>query len=384
MRKISLIPRLRVNYTFIDLLSSLFVHESSTKNRDKCLSILSELMEGENICFTPSGRDALYELLIRLPQQKVIVPAYTCIAVVEAVALARKDIVYCKTDPKTFNSNYIECITPDCIVLATHQYGLPCNINEIAKKCEDTGAILIEDCATSLGTTVNGKQTGTFGDYAILSFNASKLLHVPPYGGALVGKNSAVIEEIRSNSGWRKASFSFKVKGLVRGLAFVLTKNKLLYRCFHYLIIESKGKHQRTEHETPETEKTSLYKWEFAEWQAFILLKQLTKLRTIFHNRIELFSYYDSCIKNNMITKPLYNADAVCCRYAILVNEREKFYKACIYAGVDLDFSHCSLGCPDSFTVEHHIANTVLNIPFDLNLSNEEKKQIVSVINSIR
>ena len=107
-----------------------------------------------------------------------------------------KEIVYSKTDEGSFNSGYLECIDSDSIVLATHQYGLPCNIEEIAAKCKEVGAVLIEDCATSMGTMVNGKKTGTFGDYAVVSFNASKLMNVPPFGGVLIGKDREMIERI--------------------------------------------------------------------------------------------------------------------------------------------------------------------------------------------
>lgn len=70
--------------------------------------------------FVPSSRDAIYELLIRLPQKKVVIPAYTCMVVNEAVLLSGKEILFSKTRKEDFNSSYIECIDKDCIVLATH------------------------------------------------------------------------------------------------------------------------------------------------------------------------------------------------------------------------------------------------------------------------
>lgn len=384
MNNIKLLPRLRVNYSFCNLLQALFVSEKKTAIRDECASLLSGFFDNRAVCLTPSARDAIYEILIRLPQETVVVPAYTCIAVVEAVLLAGKKIVYSNNGTCGFNSSYLECIVPNSIVLATHQYGLPCNIEQIASKCKEVKAVLIEDCATSMGTTVNGRRTGTFGDFAVVSFNASKLLNVPPYGGVLISKDKQMIETIRKTAGWQEGGVKFKVKGLVRGLAFVITKNKIAYRCFHYLAMESKGKHQRSEHEAPSTTKTDLYKYSFAEWQAAILLRQLLKLDEIFQKRQVLYSYYDSHINNEIVKKPEINSDAVCCRYAILVEDRDRFYHKCIKAGVDLDFSHCSLGCPDNFTKEHLIANQVLNLPFDINLSRKELDKIVTVVNSIK
>lgn len=384
MNSFKLIPRLRVNYSFVDLIQALFVSERKSVYRDRCSTLLSEYYDGNNVCLTPSARDAIYEVLIRLPQETVIVPAYTCMAVVEAVLLANKKIVYTHNGNDGFNSNYLESVKPNTIVLATHQYGIPCNIEQIAEKCKEKGAILIEDCATSMGSVVNGKKTGTFGDYAVVSFNASKLLNVPPYGGVLISKNKHMIEAIQKTAVWQEGGAKFKLKGLFRGLAFVVTKNKIAYRCFHYLTMESKGKHQRSEHEAPSSIKTDLYKYKFTEWQASILLPQLLKLGEIFEKRQTLYSYYNTHINNDIIKKPEVNYDAVCCRFAILVEDRDRFYHECIKAGIDLDFSHSSLGCPRSFKKEHQMASRILNLPFDINLSRKELNQVVTVVNSIK
>ena len=379
-----LIPRVRVNYGYADLIKAIFTSERKQHARQECERILSSFFDDEYVCLMPSARDAIYELLIRLPQKKVVLPAYTCIAVVEAIKLANKELIYSKTDSSSYNSSYIEDITSDCIVLATHQYGLPCNIEEVAKKCKEVGAIMIEDCATSMGTTVNGKKTGTFGEYAMVSFNASKLLNVPPFGGVLVSKGKQMIDEIKESADWRKPNLAFKVKGLVRGLAFVMTKNAYLYKLFHYLTIASKGKLQKTEHEIPSEKKTSLYSHQFSEWQATILLNQLNQQDKLFAKRKELYAYYDSRIDNPSIKKPIANNDAVCCRYAIQVENRNDFYKECINQGVDMDFSHCSLGCPESFKEEHAIAGKILNLPYYYDLSEQEINKVVRVVNSIK
>lgn len=378
-----LIPRVRVYYGYADLVRAIFASERKQNARKECERILSSFFEDENVLLVPSARDAIYEMLIRLPQKKVVLPAYTCIAVVEAIKLAKKELVYSNTDLSTYNSNYLEEITSDCIVLATHQYGLPCNIEEVTRKCKEVGAVLIEDCATSMGTTVDGKKTGTFGEFAMVSFNASKLLNVPPFGGVLVSKNKKMIDDIKASADWIKPDLKFKVKGLIRGFAFVLAKNVYFYRLFHYLTIASKGKLQKTEHEKPSDKKTALYSYQFSEWQAVILLGQLKCLDKIFAKRKELYDFYDKKISNPAVKKPITDKDAVCCRYAIQVENRNEFYRECIKQGVDMDFSHCSLGCPDSFMDEHNIADRILNLPYYYDLSEKEINKVIRVVNSI-
>lgn len=380
----SLIPRVSVNYGIKDLLCSLFISERSNRRRIRCCELLSNYFDGEHVLLVPSARDAIYELLIRLPQKKVVIPAYTCIAVNEAVFLAGKEIVYSKSDRNTFNSDYLECISSDTIVLATHQYGLPCRIKEITAKCNETGAVLIEDCATSLGTKVTGRKTGTFGDYAVVSFNASKLLNVPPFGGVLIGKNADLLNQIAKEAEWKDSSLIFKIKGLIRGTAFAITRNAVLYKYFHYLTIQSNGKIQKTEHEKPSEQKTALYSYHFSEWQAYILLKQLKKLNQIIEKRRELYQIYNKQIINPLVKKPVYVDNAVCCRYAVLVEKRNEFYQECVKRGVDMDFSHCSLGCPENYEDEHKMASQILNIPFNTNLGKKEIEKIIKVVNSIK
>ncbi|MCI8416506.1 MAG: aminotransferase DegT [Lachnospiraceae bacterium] len=62
------------------------------------------------------------------------------------------------------------------LVVMAHLYGTPGKIAEIRKICDIHQALLIEDAAESLGATYGGKQTGTFGDYSIISFNGNKII----------------------------------------------------------------------------------------------------------------------------------------------------------------------------------------------------------------
>ena len=55
------------------------------------------------------------------------------------------------------------------IVLA-HTLGNPFDLNTITELCEKYGLWLIEDCCDALGSTYDGKNVGTFGDLATLSF----------------------------------------------------------------------------------------------------------------------------------------------------------------------------------------------------------------------
>ena len=78
-------------------------------------------------------------------------------------------------DPKALKKAFE--IYPDVkIVVIAHLYGTPGKIEELNKIIKEHNAVLVEDAAESLGATYKGRQTGTFGDYNILSFNGNKII----------------------------------------------------------------------------------------------------------------------------------------------------------------------------------------------------------------
>ncbi len=78
-------------------------------------------------------------------------------------------------------------------VLAVHLYGLCAQIEEIADICKEQQVPLIEDAAESLGTTWQGRYTGTFGDYGIISFNGNKI--ITSSGGGMLLVNTPDAQE---------------------------------------------------------------------------------------------------------------------------------------------------------------------------------------------
>jgi dTDP-4-amino-4,6-dideoxygalactose transaminase len=67
--------------------------------------------------------------------------------------------------------------TSDCVFLLSHIGGIvnP-DILEISKICKDRGVALVEDCAHSLGSTLDGKHTGLFGIAGVYSLYATKAI----------------------------------------------------------------------------------------------------------------------------------------------------------------------------------------------------------------
>ena len=96
-------------------------------------------------------------------------------------------------------------VKPKALIL-THLYGQLSKMDEIVAICKEEGIYLIEDAAESLGASYKGKQSGTFGDFGVYSFNGNKILTTSG-GGMLVSENKEWIERAMFLSTQAKENF---------------------------------------------------------------------------------------------------------------------------------------------------------------------------------
>lgn len=61
------------------------------------------------------------------------------------------------------------------LVVYAELYGFSGNVREIKEICEKNGALLVEDAAEVMGASWEGKQCGSYGDYAAISYNGSRI-----------------------------------------------------------------------------------------------------------------------------------------------------------------------------------------------------------------
>jgi dTDP-4-amino-4,6-dideoxygalactose transaminase len=69
-------------------------------------------------------------------------------------------------------------------------------MDKITEICDRYNITIIEDAAESLGATLNGQFTGTFGQLGVYSFNGNKIITTSG-GGALVSNDEAMIQKAR-------------------------------------------------------------------------------------------------------------------------------------------------------------------------------------------
>lgn len=336
----------------------------------------------------PSGRGGLYAILRSIEQRRVIVPAYTCKAVVEASTLAGKRIEFVDAESDGFNirtDDLEPMLGPDAAFIATHQFGIPCEIERISEMCRRKGSILIEDCAASLGTLANGKLTGTFGDAAFFSFDSTKLITVPLKGGFVITRSAELMDSIeRFCAGHlRPLPSSKKAKWLTMASILRTLENPILYQLFHNLMFRWRG---RFTQDTPDLNVTltPFYVHEMAEWQAAIAVKQIQMIDAIVEQRRQLYAEFRRDLSDcqSFSVPPEDPERQWCCiRFPIRVKgDKIRFYERASKLGVDFAFSFTFIACPHDCKNAHKLADAVLDIPYYSKLTAAERKAVVQVL----
>lgn len=147
-----------------------------------------------------SGSAALYVALQALGVGKgdeVIVPSYACSALVDAVFLAQAKPRLVDVNEQDLNLSLAE--TKRSIgrktkaIIVTHTNGMPADVNVFMK----LGVPVIEDCAQAIGAMYAGKPVGVFGDIAVFSFGAIKML-TSSHGGMVFSRDKKLAKLARS------------------------------------------------------------------------------------------------------------------------------------------------------------------------------------------
>ena len=82
-------------------------------------------------------------------------------------------------------------------LLPVHVFGRPCRIGAIAELARSRGLRVVEDACEALGTTVDGRHAGTFGDGGVYAFYPNKQMTTGE-GGMIVTDDEALAAHCRS------------------------------------------------------------------------------------------------------------------------------------------------------------------------------------------
>ena len=96
-------------------------------------------------------------------------------------------------------------------IMPMHCFGHPCNINEIVNFAQNFNLKVIEDAAEALGSFIDGKHCGTFGDIGIISFNGNKVLTTGG-GGVLLTNSKKIFDCAKHLSTTAKVNKKFSLE----------------------------------------------------------------------------------------------------------------------------------------------------------------------------
>ena len=161
---------------------------------------LKDYLEIDDLYFCTNGTIVLQIAIKALELTgEIITTPFSYCATSNAIIWENCTPVFVDIDSKTFNIDpaLIEAsITPQTsAILATHVYGNPCAIEEIAAIAKKHNLKVIYDAAHAFGVKYKDRSLLSYGDLSTCSFHATKVFHTTE-GGLLVSNIPALKEKL--------------------------------------------------------------------------------------------------------------------------------------------------------------------------------------------
>ncbi len=291
-----MIPRFHPHYDWREWLAAFRITEIEPIERyEKDFAVKFGCIYG--VMFS-LGRSGLYALLNiwRVKNAEVICPAYTCIAVPNAIILSGNTPVFVDNDPEHFNMSLTglrDAISDRTrVIIATHIFGYPMNVTEVQRIANEASErhgnkiYVIQDCAQSFGAKSNGKLVSTYGDAAFFGSNIGKIIN-SIFGGMVITNNVDTANRLRS---WRDENLRRQgIRKEIRRFLYFAAVN-LAFSRFMYGIVNHLDRKGFLNHFTPnyDGEKIEL-PGDWDEWPANIEARigsvQLSKYDAIIETR---------------------------------------------------------------------------------------------------
>lgn len=161
---------------------------------------LKDFLRVKHLFFVSNGTIALQIAIKALDlHDDVITTPFSYVATTSSLVWEGCEPVFVDIDPDTL------CIDPDLIeaaitarttaILATHVYGIPCDVEKIQSIAESHHLKVIYDAAHTFGVKYLGKSLVSYGDISTLSFHATKLFHTVE-GGAIITDDDELAHRI--------------------------------------------------------------------------------------------------------------------------------------------------------------------------------------------
>ena len=360
--------------------------------------IFGDFINSDNIFSFASGRMGLYTSLKAMGIHKddeIILPAYTCEVVSNAIILAGVKPIYCDIKKSDFNidvSKIESLITSKTkAIYAQHTFGQMCDIKAILAIAKKYNLYVIEDNALSLGAKLDNQYAGTFGDIGYFSTDRSKVINTGQ-GGMVSVNNQMLLKNFKNI--YDKSKF-FDEK-FTKGIAITFILNYFSFKPYFYKF----GKYAYAifsrlnmltyipEDFIYQLPKDYPYPARLPNILAFIGISQINNIKFNLTYRKDIAKRYNNILK-------IYNEDYIdneaniFLRYSFLINNRdywEKRFKKIIDLGIWFKTPIAGLEnaelykagyCLEDASNAEYISQYIFNLPTHFQVNFDKMKDLL-------
>ncbi len=365
--------------------------------------LLSDYLQVPHVVSVDSGRTALYAALLAgdiQPGDEVLVQAYTCMVVINAIRWTGATPVYLDILPDfTIDPAQVaqRISSKTKALIIQHSFGTPANIADLIAVAKKHNLFTIEDAAHSLGARYsNGKQTGTVADIGIFSFGSDKVISCAR-GGAAVTASETYALRLRS---YQQSLPQTTAKRIAQHLLHfpIMAIGKRLYswgvgKWLLYIAQQTSIINKIIYKEEKKGQMALPYPAQFPNALALLLIDQLSRIDKINTHRRHIAAYY---AKTLQIASPIANhPNSIFLRYPLLVQDPKQYHSYAktqhillgnwydtVIAPRDSDMSSTGYkngSCPNA----EMLAAQSINLPTHEGISQKDAEKIVTVMHHI-
>ncbi|MBS3055594.1 MAG: DegT/DnrJ/EryC1/StrS family aminotransferase [Candidatus Aenigmarchaeota archaeon] len=346
-----------------------------------------------------SGRYAMQLILKSLNLDRgseVIVPSYTFHQLPEIIKRIGLKPVFVDIDTTTFNldpEKVEEKITKNTrVILATHLFGLPCDMSRIKRIAKKYGLYVIEDCAHSLGSEFKGKKVGSIGDAGYFSLGITKQINT--FGGGVITTDS---DELANKMRREISKMQSSTVGLLRKILAGYIAHFALNTKINYLTLSLYKSNKLKEKIKTLYDRThgshSTKELRFTDLQAALGLKQLRKIDNTNIEMSRKVLLYIKLLKNvpgMTISKNFKDRKHSYYNFVVLLNEdasklAEFLWKNKIFTPIRNDImQNCTWELPENYAATKKIIQNAIKLPLYQNINDKEIRNIANLIKSFQ
>ena len=331
-----------------------------------------------------NGTDALVIALQACgvkPGDEVITCAMSFFATAEAVGVvgAKPVFVDCTKDTYLIDVDAIEEKITDRTkaIIPIHLYGQCANMDKVREIAKKHNLIVIEDAAQAAGAEYKGKKAGSLGDVGCFSFFPTKNLGCAGDGGIITTDNEAIYKQclaLRVHGSGLNGLFTYGKRKNIEVSEKDVDFNGNLPKYYNFVL----GHNSRLD-----------------ALQAALLRVKLPHLESWNETRRKYANEYNEKIKNPVISKPVCKDGNlhIYYVYVIVTDKRDELRDAMKEAGIATGvyfpvplhlqkvFEDLGYKEGDMPNAEYLAAHS-LAIPMFAELTEEERKRVVDVVNN--